>query len=190
MFSKAKSALRIVRNEGSKELINVLRKNIVRARWNRLNRRFDIRYGVETSGSLETVELDIASDNRTHGVRYEATPVKTVHRVLAQIPTNLSSYTFVDYGSGKGKALLLASHHPFRKIIGVEYAKDLHDVAERNLRSYRATGRKCLDITSVHGDAAQFPIPEGPVIFYFFQPFVLDVMQAVINKLHTSFMGD
>jgi hypothetical protein len=36
-------------------------------------------------------------------------------------------------GSGKGRALLVASELPFAKIIGVELSRELHRIAEQNL---------------------------------------------------------
>lgn len=47
-----------------------------------------------------------------------------------------SKFTFIDFGAGMGRVLLMASERPFRKIIGVEFARELITIAENNLRSY------------------------------------------------------
>jgi tRNA1(Val) A37 N6-methylase TrmN6 len=56
--------------------------------------------------------------------------------MLALLPINLDDYTIVDIGSGKGKLLLLASNYPFRRIIGVEYAPLLHEIAKKTSRTF------------------------------------------------------
>jgi len=48
----------------------------------------------------------------------------------------LRDFTFVDLGSGKGRVLLMASHYPFKRIIGVEFIPELHQVAQENIRKY------------------------------------------------------
>ena len=48
----------------------------------------------------------------------------------------LSRLSFVDYGAGKGRVLLLASQHPFAAIGGIEFAEELHDDATMNIAQF------------------------------------------------------
>lgn len=57
---------------------------------------------------------------------------------------DFAEFTFVDLGSGKGRALLMASDYPFRRIVGVELLPALHQIAELNLAQYRSDSQKCL----------------------------------------------
>jgi predicted RNA methylase len=41
--------------------------------------------------------------------------------------------TFVDIGSGKGRALIIAAEYAFKRIIGVEYSPSLATICRRNL---------------------------------------------------------
>ena len=50
-------------------------------------------------------------------------------------PLEYSRFTFVDYGSGKGKAMFLAAEYPFKRIVGVEFAPALHEIACKNLNT-------------------------------------------------------
>ena len=52
-------------------------------------------------------------------------------------------FAFVDMGSGKGRALLVASELPFAKIVGVELSQELHQIAEENVRRYRPESQLC-----------------------------------------------
>jgi hypothetical protein len=61
---------------------------------------------------------------------------------MAELEVDHRRYVFLAYGSGKGKALLLASDYPFRRIIGVEYSEPLHRAAIRD--SVQRSPRPCL----------------------------------------------
>ena len=66
---------------------------------------------------------------------------------------------FVDFGSGKGRAILVASRLPFRKVIGVEYSEPLTKIAQENISIFRKHHTIC-DIEAVWADAAwTFPFP-------------------------------
>jgi methylase of polypeptide subunit release factors len=59
---------------------------------------------------------------------------------VASLDVEHKDFTFIDLGSGKGRALVLALSYPFRRVVGVEFALELHRVAEANLISLAATG--------------------------------------------------
>jgi len=154
--------------------------------WRRESARFDRRHGVDTAGRIESSDLAIESPNQPFGVRYEPTPPRTFAALMRNLPADLGEYTFVDFGSGKGRVVLLASRYGFRRIVGVEYARDLHEAACRNLRSYRDERRVCSDIELLHIDAVDYAIPATPCVFYFFQPFSRDVMARVLGNIKAS----
>jgi len=178
-----------LRTEGLRETLHIVRKNIILERWAFLNRRFDARHHVDTGGSIQPVELDIASDNMRFGTRHEPTPVKTFRSTMSNLPADLRGFVFVDFGSGMGRALLLASEYDFKRIAGVEHAKDRHLIAQRNIRSYRNRTQRCVDISSLHCDAAAFAILEDPCVLYFYQRFTLDVMTRVARNIRDSYVA-
>ena len=53
-------------------------------------------------------------------------------------------FIFIDLGSGKGRALLMASDYPFRRIVGVELLPQLHRAAQDNLTKYRSETQQCF----------------------------------------------
>jgi len=117
-------------------------------------------------------------------LRYEPTPADVFHEMLSRIPFDPQEFVFVDFGSGKGKVLMLAAQYPFRKVIGVELWEDLHRVAVENLAAFltRAAG----EVRSVLMDAADFPLPEEPLVLYFFNPFPEQVLARVLANLKES----
>jgi hypothetical protein len=124
-----------------------------------------------------------------HGVRYEPTSPGQFARLMKLMPHGPQDRTFIDFGSGKGRVLLLALAYPFRGIIGVEYNARLHQVAQQNLQSYRGW-RRCRNACSVNMDARSFPLSPGPLTLYFNNPFDAEVMAAVVANIRCSLKAD
>jgi SAM-dependent methyltransferase len=98
----------------------------------------------------------------------------------------LSDFTFVDLGSGKGRTLLMASDHPFRRIVGVELIPALHQIAEENVRLYKSESQKCFALETICADATTFPFPEGPLVVFLFNPFGEAGMRQAVANLEQS----
>ena len=148
---------------------------------------FDLKHGVETCGVVfHDNASDIASDEQREAVHYEATPVNVVRSILSKLPIDHSEYTFIDYGSGKGRVLLQASEYPFKSIIGVELSKRLHETAENNLRICRYFDQKCVNVKSCCANATQLKLPDDPLVIFFFTPFFGAVMDQVISNIQES----
>jgi 16S rRNA G966 N2-methylase RsmD len=175
------------RQYGARETAGLVRKNVAERARQYLNRRFDRKYSVDTSGVTMLSQLTCDGNNKEHGVWYEPTPLKTLKTMFSMLPDDVSEFTFIDFGSGKGRTLLYASTFGFRRIIGVEFAKELHAIAERNIRTFRNSRQKCFDITSVRADAVEFSLPEDKCVLYFFHPFREEVMTRVLRNIEASY---
>jgi hypothetical protein len=149
---------------------------------------WDRRHGVETARIAELDDLDIPSDNVAYGIRYQPTPTGAFRRVIRNLGIRCDQYNFIDFGSGKGRTLLLASELPFRNVIGVEFAPQLHKVAEENIRSFRGRQR-CRQIQSICRDAALYRLPPGNSVLFFNFPFHEPVMRSVLAAIHESVRG-
>jgi SAM-dependent methyltransferase len=145
---------------------------------------FDKRYGTETKAFAELRELDIASKNKRHGERYQPSPVYSLRRLLKRLNLPYSNFSFVDFGSGKGRTLLIASELPFKQVIGVEFSEDLHRTAANNIKHYGS--RSAGKVEAVHADATQFALPAGDLVLYFFNPFTKPVLDKVLENITTS----
>jgi hypothetical protein len=133
---------------------------------------FDRRYGVDTRGYGD--------------LRYEPTPEDTFHEMMSNLPLDARDFVFVDFGSGKGKVLMLAAQYPFRRVVGVELWEDLHQIALGNIERFRRHRACAAETVSVRMDAADFPIPEEPLVLYFFNPFPEAVVGRVLENLERS----
>jgi hypothetical protein len=189
-----------LRNEG---LIGTLKKAFARAcvrlrdqmparrRARRLkekqDREFDLQYGVDTAGFVPLDRLGFSSASKDNGFAYDPIEPEKFNRTVGSVPLKHEDYVFIDFGSGKGKAVLLASELPFKKAIGVEFAPELHRIAEQNLRIFRSANQKCKDLEAVCEDATTYPLPRVPTVLYFFNPFGAEVMARVIENVRRSY---
>ena len=138
---------------------------------------------VPTKDPVALSTLTIASPNRNAGHDYRPVPCEVFDWALAQIPEDLSEFTFVDYGAGKGRAMLLAAEHPFAAVAGVEFAAELHDNADMNIAQYPRSNMRCRNVECVLEDAVQVGPPEGASVHYFFDPFAREVFAEVLNNI-------
>src|SRR6476646_8806244 len=97
--------------------------------------------------------------------------------------------TFVDLGSCKRRALLLAANYPFHRIVGVEFAPELHEVALRNVQHLRHQGVGCTQIELIHGDATAYDFPDTPTVLYLFNPFGGQIVQKVAERAMMSWQS-
>lgn len=147
---------------------------------------FDLEFGVDTV-SL-TGGGEVVGDGAL-GNPHE--PIDTVDfaGLIALLPPPLEPFAFFDFGSGQGRALMLAAQFPFARIVGLEHDRALHESAERNLARYRRRAKRlirCTDVRSVWADAALWPIPPVPAVFYFCEPFQAPLMRLVIGRVLDS----
>src|SRR5580698_4756503 len=114
---------------------------------------FDEHFGVETSGLI--YELPSGHQHDLHNNGYFAVAPSVFHAImramLEQLHLDFQRFRFVDLGSGKGRALLLASDYPFREIIGVELSPELDRIARANIARYDGA-RYRAPVSSIQGD--------------------------------------
>jgi len=155
----------------------------------RVDRWFDTRVGIETHERMHVDDLTITSTNTDFGddeVVYVGIPVLALRTIDRFTPDQPETWTFVDLGSGKGRALFYAARHPYRRVIGVEFADELHEAAVNNIGSCRLPRQRCGKIETYHADAVDFEIPDGPCVFFLFNPFEERVMRAVMANIRAA----
>ena len=154
-----------------------------------VDKAYDRRHGVNTAGQTQLRELAIDSPNKELGIRYQPTTQKRLNAMFANLPRDLSKFSFVDFGSGRGRVIIHASEFNFERVIGVEFSEELHLSEKENLARL-ASGRryKCKNVDSLHQDATEFELPDGPLVLYFFDPFRQTVMQRVLSNMKQSYL--
>lgn len=117
---------------------------------------------------------------------YQPTEPALFQEMLSALTVDLSKFTFIDLGSGKGRTLMMAANYPFQKIIGVELFPELHRIAQQNLSNYSSPHQKCFSLESICADAREFHFPIEPTVLYLFNPLPEAGLATVISNLERS----
>lgn len=147
---------------------------------------FDDIYGTDTGGVLGVGSLDIPEEQMEHAIGYGPISEEEFDRLMKEIPVSGEALVFVDLGSGKGRALLLASRFPFRRIVGVELSRMLHVTAVDNIRTFKDRRQVCHEIQSVCANASTYHLPVEPLLIYLHNPFGDAVMREVVAHIEAS----
>lgn len=120
------------------------------------------------------------------GSLYQPIEPALFHAMVAGLAIDYRQFTFIDIGSGKARALLMAAEYPFRRIVGVEVLPELHRIAEENVRSYANPRQQCRAIELVCADAEQFAFPPEPSVVYLFHPLHPPALARLVSRLEES----
>lgn len=193
LFKGAADLRKIAEQVGRRGLAGAVAAGLRALRWRAFYRRhlaadraFDRAFGVDTVGIAHEADLTIRGARGHFGLGYEGTPVAGFDAMLAHLPRDLSSFTYIDFGAGKGRTLLLAARFGFKRIVGVEFSEELHAIAARNIARFRHPAQRCFDVTAVCRDAAAFAPPDGPLVCYFYYPFEAPVLAEVMANLQAA----
>ncbi len=119
---------------------------------------------------------------------YQPIPAEQFRQIMAALAEHMegdktfSTFTFIDIGSGKGRALLLASQFGFRRIIGVELLPELDQVARENIRQWEQQGGTSR-IELICGDATTFRLPVEPAVIFLFNPLPEAALRAFLENI-------
>ena len=159
---------------------------VARRNWAAREVEFDRAYGVDTAGRVPLHALDgVVGPHRDEGCHYESVHPDRLRERIATLEIDFPRYTFIDLGCGKGRTLLIAAQFPFRRVRGVEFAPALHAVAEKNI-AVGCGPRLCEDVRADLADASEYPIHEGPLVVFMYNPFFGSVLDRVLTNLAPS----
>jgi len=172
--------------------VNSLKENGVLSTLRKISQRVSYRVkGIDFS-TQNIYDLTRTGEYQEHGTALVSTSVDFLSQLLNDledtIGAKLNRELFVDYGSGKGAAIIHAKELGFKRAIGVEFAKELHEIAQRNIQKLNLK-----DVTSIYADATTYLLPSDISVIYFFNPFDEVVMKKVVENIlaqKESFEGD
>jgi hypothetical protein len=155
---------------------------------NVLDYSFERLFFVPTRGEVALEGLTVRGSNRASGHNYKPSPYQVIEWALSAIDeTEMPKLSFVDYGAGKGRALLAASQHPFATIGGIEFAEELHDNAMMNIAQFPRSRMKCRTVECALDDVVNITPVEGESVHYFFNPFSTEIFTEVLRGIVSSY---
>lgn len=153
---------------------------------------FDLEHGTETGGLTPGPELKTGHAHDRHNTAYYGVAPSILKRLIAQWkqtkpPHPLKKYSFIDFGAGKGRAMLIASEFNFKEVVGVELHPTLAKKCRRNIRIWKEKNKKIAPMRLVEADATEFIFPPGPCVVYLFNPFGAPVLHRVLKQIEKQF---
>lgn len=113
---------------------------------------------------------------------YEPTPYSVLER-LAYSGYIGKKNTLVDYGCGKGRVDFFLSYQTRCRSVGIEYDERIYSSAVENKRLAASTGR----VTFLLQNAETYAVPEDADRFYFFNPFSVEILRSVLERIMESY---
>jgi SAM-dependent methyltransferase len=147
---------------------------------------FELRYGIKMNSPAVP---DQAGENDLHVKgpwHYEPISHYSFNRMLKNIYWNFRESTFIDFGCGKGAALLLATRYCFKKYIGVEFSPDLVNAGRSNILKFMKVSKREFDYEILCTDATLYQVPAEVNVFYFFNPFGPELLDIVMQNIESS----
>jgi SAM-dependent methyltransferase len=155
---------------------------------------FDLQHGVRTSGLIPGRHLGNGQGHDRYNTAYYGVAPSVFQGLIVRWRRNrpvapIDAFTFIDFGAGMGRAVMLAAELPFREVVGVEINPVLARIARGNLAVWRASGRACAPMHIECRDAVEFKFPAGPCVAFLFNPFGAPVMRRLLKRVAETFAG-
>ena len=145
------------------------------------HRVFDWYGGTRTTGGDGTAVDAYTADTENWpylGCQWPALPF-----MLRELPQDGA---FVDLGSGKGKALLIAGMLPYPRVIGVEIDNTLSVTARRNIERFRHKTHAEI-IESVTASVIDWKVPDDAGIVFMHNPFFGETFRNAMANVFASY---
>jgi predicted RNA methylase len=171
-------------------LHSLLRKKLRYTLARLAERRYDSALGIDTGGEIVGRSLMMRPEHDAYAKGYAGTPPAVAGHLIGLVADRARGFTFVDYGAGKGRVLLIAAGYEFDRIVGVELSEPLVRTAADNIAAYAKTHPSLRPIELVCIDAADYEIPQTSCVLFFYDPFEAKLMERIARRVHESFSAN
>lgn len=140
---------------------------------------------------LDTTEMDdlqnekIESPSLSHASVYQGTNYYLIEKAFEFLKTQQANQQLVDFGSGKGRIIVVAAYYGFKNITGIDFSESLCREAGKNIDKIKPLFPD-TNLTIICSDAANYPIENDTNVFFFFNPFDEVIMLKVVRNILSS----
>jgi 2-polyprenyl-3-methyl-5-hydroxy-6-metoxy-1,4-benzoquinol methylase len=143
--------------------------------------------GIDTVGTMKLDGLSVSGRNRLRGNEYEGMRWMPLREVIPELQLMVDPESaLVDCGCGKGKVLLVAAECGVQKVRGVEFAKELCEIAESNWKKVQLKRPFRCSFQVHHLDVLEYSIQPDDSMFFFFNPFDTLVLASFLENVVQS----
>lgn len=143
------------------------------------------KYQINSTSFNNLSDFNIKGDQLKHGTEYMPVSYFTIEEMLSRLPKEIKKEIFLDIGCGKGRALCVAAHFGFTNLKGIDFAKEMIDISEINLKKTRELFPD-LNYELSWSDVSDLVIEKNVSAIFLFNPFKQKVMEMVIEKMNDS----
>jgi len=146
--------------------------------------RGEKKYGINTIRLNDLKKLSLKGEINS-AENYQGANYYLLENVFEHLQNINATHNILDFGCGKGRVMVVAAYYDFLKITGVEFARELCDVARKNIAPVQQIfPEKIFNVT--HANAVDYKIEIDTNVFFFFNPFNEVVMLAVVKNILQS----
>ncbi len=162
--------------------MSYLKKNLIDIYDQLIDFCWDRYFSIETRGFLAPYQFKTLSSSLTHARGYQGCRYRDLKKTFNNFPSswNYQNSTFVDLGSGKGRAIYMAKEYGFKKAIGIELCSDLCAKANLNLDAEN-NNIKIINSDVLEVDPKLFG--KEP-IFFLYNSFDAHVFHKLLGNIH------
>lgn len=146
------------------------------------------KYGINTTGADELKKLPEKGIDISHATIYMPVSYALLETIFYQLPIAPRNH-FLDIGSGKGRAICMAAYKDFSKISGVDFSKELCEIAAQNIIAVQQKF-PAIQFAVTNKNILDYDIPGDVDCIFLFNPFdemmTLKVADAVKKSLAFS----
>lgn len=137
---------------------------------------------------IESTEIVYNNRYNDDYYRYEPTSYSGLICAFDAMEDVLSKYDrLVDFGCGKGRVLFYVNQRFQCEVCGIEVDKDLYELALNNRAYYNTRFRDTAErIEIINGKAEEYEIRREDNVFYFFNPFDINIFEQVMEHIIES----
>lgn len=150
--------------------------------------RFFENHKYEQFLGIESTEIVYNNRYNDDYYRYEPTSYSGLICAFDELEDVLTKYDrLVDFGCGKGRVLFYVNQRFQCEVCGVEIDEELYELALDNRAYYNTRFRDTMEkIELIHGKAEDYEVRPEDNVFYFFNPFEINIYEQVIANIVES----
>lgn len=137
---------------------------------------------------IESTEIVYNNRYNDDYYRYEPTSYSGLISAFDEMEAVLGKYDrLVDFGCGKGRVLFYVNQRFQCEVCGIEVDEELYELALDNRAFFNTRFRGSSDkIEILLGKAEEYQVKREDNVFYFFNPFEINIFERVVNNIVNS----
>ena len=143
------------------------------------------KYNLNSTGLDRLRTISIKGDNLAHSSIYQASNYYILEKGFSYLRSINANNNITDFGCGKGRALVVAAYFEFTNITGIDFAKALCIMAEKNIQKTKLLYPSAT-FNVVCEDVVNYKIKKEQNVFFFFNPFDEVIMLEVVKNILAS----